>query len=59
MPTTIVAATCPVPACNLAPRDVESLVSGNLFGRSYRRVSEAGRSALTLRSAWRSARAGF
>jgi SRSO17 transposase len=27
MPTTIVAATCPVPACNLAPRDVESLVA--------------------------------
>ncbi|MDQ2999490.1 MAG: IS701 family transposase [Chloroflexota bacterium] len=27
MPTTIVAATCPVPACNLAPRDVESLVT--------------------------------
>lgn len=27
MPTTIVAATCPVPACNLAPRDVELLVA--------------------------------
>jgi SRSO17 transposase len=27
MPTTIVAATCPVPACNLAPRDVEALVA--------------------------------
>jgi SRSO17 transposase len=27
MPTTIVAATCPVPPCNLAPRDVESLVA--------------------------------
>jgi SRSO17 transposase len=27
MPTPIVAATCPVPACNLAPRDVESLVA--------------------------------
>jgi SRSO17 transposase len=27
MPTTIVAATCPVPACNLAPRDVEVLVA--------------------------------
>ena len=27
MPTTIVAATCPVPACNLVPRDVESLVA--------------------------------
>jgi SRSO17 transposase len=27
MPTTIVAATCPVPVCNLAPRDVESLVT--------------------------------
>jgi SRSO17 transposase len=26
MPTTIVAATCPVPPCNLAPRDVEALV---------------------------------
>ena len=26
MPTTIVAATCPIPACNLTPRDVESLV---------------------------------
>jgi len=27
MPTPIVAATCPVPACNLAPRDVEALVA--------------------------------
>jgi len=27
MPTTIVAATCPVPPCNLAPRDVKSLVA--------------------------------
>ena len=27
MPTPIVAATCPVPACNLVPRDVESLVT--------------------------------
>lgn len=27
MPTTIVAATCPLPACNLAPRDVEALVA--------------------------------
>lgn len=27
MPTTIVAATCPVPTCNLAPRDVETLVA--------------------------------
>ena len=27
MSTPIVAATCPVPACNLAPRDVESLVA--------------------------------
>ena len=27
MPTTIVAATCPVPACNLALRDVEALVA--------------------------------
>jgi SRSO17 transposase len=27
MPTAIVAATCPVPACNLAPRDVEALVA--------------------------------
>jgi SRSO17 transposase len=27
MPTTIVAATCPVPTCNLAPRDVEALVT--------------------------------
>jgi len=27
MPTTIVAATCPVPPCNLTPRDVESLVA--------------------------------
>ena len=27
MPTPIVAATCPVPACNLAPRDIESLVT--------------------------------
>ena len=27
MPTTIVTATCPVPACNLAPRDVEALVT--------------------------------
>jgi SRSO17 transposase len=27
MPTTIVAATCPVPPCNLAPRDIESLVA--------------------------------
>ena len=27
MPTPIVAATCPVPACNLAPRDVESLIT--------------------------------
>ena len=26
MPTPIVAATCPAPTCNLAPRDVESLV---------------------------------
>ena len=26
MPTPIVAATCPVPTCNLVPRDVESLV---------------------------------
>lgn len=26
MPTTIVAATCPAPECNLAPRDVEALV---------------------------------
>ncbi len=27
MPTTIVAATCPLPECNLAPRDVEALVA--------------------------------
>jgi hypothetical protein len=27
MPTTIVAATCPVPTCNLAPRDLETLVA--------------------------------
>jgi SRSO17 transposase len=27
MPTTIVAATCPLPSCNLAPRDVELLVA--------------------------------
>lgn len=27
MPTTIVAATCPLPPCNLAPRDVEGLVA--------------------------------
>jgi SRSO17 transposase len=27
MPTTIVTATCPVPACNLVPRDVEALVA--------------------------------
>jgi len=27
MPTPIVAATCPLPPCNLAPRDVESLVA--------------------------------
>jgi len=27
MPTTIVAATCPLPACNLAPRDVEAMVT--------------------------------
>ena len=27
MPTPIVAATCPVPPCNLAPRDIESLVA--------------------------------
>lgn len=27
MPTTIVTATCPLPACNLAPCDVESLVA--------------------------------
>jgi SRSO17 transposase len=27
MPTTIVAATCPLPPCNLAPRDVEALVA--------------------------------
>ena len=27
MPTPIVAATCPLPACNLASRDVESLVA--------------------------------
>jgi SRSO17 transposase len=27
MPTTIVAATCPLPTCNLAPRDIETLVS--------------------------------
>jgi SRSO17 transposase len=27
MPTTIVAATCPAPTCNLAPRDVEALVA--------------------------------
>lgn len=27
MPTTIVAATCPVPACNLAPRDIEAVVA--------------------------------
>jgi SRSO17 transposase len=27
MPTPIVAATCPVPPCNLAPRDIESLVT--------------------------------
>jgi SRSO17 transposase len=27
MPTTIVAATCPVPACNLAPRDIEALLA--------------------------------
>ena len=27
MPTPIVAATCPLPACNLASRDVEALVA--------------------------------
>jgi SRSO17 transposase len=27
MPSTIVAATCPAPTCNLAPRDVEALVA--------------------------------
>jgi SRSO17 transposase len=27
MPTTIVAATCPLPSCNLMPRDVEGLVA--------------------------------
>ena len=27
MPTPIVAATCPLPSCNLAPRDVEALVA--------------------------------
>jgi SRSO17 transposase len=27
MPTTIVTATCPVPSCNLAPRDVEALLA--------------------------------
>src|SRR5215211_6813074 len=27
MPTTIVAATCPLPPCNLVPRDVEALVA--------------------------------
>jgi hypothetical protein len=46
MPTTIVAATCPVPACNLAPPDVESLVAdlaayANAFLADFSRKDQA------------------
>ena len=45
MPTTIVAATCPLPACNLAARDVEALredlaAYGELFARDFPRKDQ-------------------
>src|SRR5438552_510706 len=45
MPTTIVATTCPLPPCNLAPRDVESLVAeleayAALFTASFARADQ-------------------
>ena len=46
MPTTIVAATCPLPACNLAPRDIEALVAdlatyAGQFRSAFRRKDQA------------------
>jgi SRSO17 transposase len=46
MPTTIVAATCPLPPCNLAPRDVEGLVAdlaayAQLFQPDFARKDQA------------------
>src|SRR6266498_2266237 len=45
MPTPIVAATCPVPQCNLAPRDVEGLVADlatyvDAFGPDFSRKDQ-------------------
>ena len=46
MPTPIVAATCPAPACNLVPRDIEALVVdlqayAGLFLSAFARTDQA------------------
>jgi SRSO17 transposase len=46
MPTSIVAATCPVPACNLAPRDIEALLAdlsayAEMFRSAFPRKDQA------------------